>query len=60
MLPEAKQPPAYKLSTLPAGQSVVWRFTVHIVGFGRVSIQPFIQLTANGPLDSGTDPRTEP
>lgn len=53
MVPEAKQPPAYKLAVLPAGQSVVWRFTVRIIGFGRVAVQPLILIPAKVPMDSG-------
>ena len=66
MVPEAKQPPAYKLATLPAGESVTWRFTVRITGFGRVSVQPFISVPAQISLDPGLalleipNPRSRP
>jgi len=56
MVPEAKQPPAYKLALLPARESVRWRFTVRITGFGRISVQPFISLPVEIPLEAGDKP----
>lgn len=53
MIPEAKQPPAYKLATLPPQESVSWRFAVRITGFGRISVQPFVSLPVNIPLQPG-------
>ena len=44
MVPEAKQPPAYKLAVLPSGESVTWRFSLRITAFGRISVQPFVLL----------------
>jgi len=54
IVPEAKQPPAYKLAMLPARDSVRWRFTVRITGFGRTSVQPFVSLPVEVPLEAGT------
>lgn len=53
MVPEAKQPPAYKLALLPARESVRWRFTVRITAFGRISVQPFVSLPVEVPLEAG-------
>ena len=53
MVPEAKQPPAYKLALLPAREAVRWRFSVRITGFGRISVQPFVSLPVDVPLETG-------
>jgi hypothetical protein len=58
MVPEAKQPPAYKLALLPARESVRWRFTVRITAFGRISVQPFVSLPVEVPLEAGDAPPT--
>ena len=53
MVPEAKQPPAYKLAILPSKESVTWRFSLRITGFGRISIQPFVLLPVQVPFEQG-------
>ena len=53
MVPEAKQPPAYKLAILPSKESVTWRFSLRIRGFGRISIQPFVLLPVQVPFEQG-------
>lgn len=53
MVPEAKQPPAYMLAVLPSRDQVTWRFDLRIVGFGRISVQPFISLPVNIQQDPG-------
>ncbi len=46
MVPTIKMPPVHKLSSIPAAESVTWRLTFTVLGFGRLTVQAFILLPA--------------
>ena len=53
LIPEGRQPPAFRVTTLPAGDSVTWQFTCRVGACARMTVQPYLDLPARAAVIPG-------
>ena len=53
LIPEGRHPPAFRVATLPAGDSVMWQFTCRVGACARMTVQPYLDLPARAAVIPG-------
>ena len=53
LIPEGRHPPAFRVTTLPAGDSVTWQFTCRVGACARMTVQPYLDLPARAAVIPG-------
>ena len=53
LIPEGRHPPAFRVATLPAGDSVTWQFTCRVGACARMTVQPYLDLPARAAVIPG-------
>ena len=53
LIPEGRHPPAFRVATLPSGDSVAWQFTCRVGACARMTVQPYLDLPARAAVIPG-------